>query len=454
MRGARLDDRRVRALSTISWFLLLTAPAAAQAFHGRPPNDYSRTADDNIATRLDDRLAAGELVLDHEPGGRGRLRALLRELGIPTSSQTLVFSRTSLQRHHIGPHNARALYFGPDAYVGWIPGAKALEVAVGDDRLGLVFYTLSQDPAAPARLCRDDSCLRCHASPRTDDEPGLLLRSVFPDPDGEPITSAGETLMDHRAPLVERWGGWLVTGAFAGDHRGNAITSRSDDGDFELVGRTARSLRAIEGMAGFEGFDASRYLADTSDIAALLTLEHQALVHNLTIRATMQVRYLLDKDAQLAELVPPTDAVPDLDGLRPTTRRIVDRLAKQLAAALLFDGEPPLDDREASSDATFDRAYRAQWPLAAGVRLGELDLTRRTMRLPLSPMVLSPAFERLPDVLRRCVLQRLDVAIGRGTPPGTARLTRDERNLLDGHLRELLPGWPPPPRRGSTSRRR
>ncbi|MCA8952994.1 MAG: hypothetical protein KDE27_26015 [Planctomycetes bacterium] len=181
------------------FFLIASAfvvapPAAlpAQHFALRHPVDYHTALDDNAATALNRRLVAGELTLD-PAGPSGRLRALLAALGIPESSQVLVFSKTSLQRHRISPRSPRALYFGRDAYVGWVPGAAALEVAVSDPMLGLVFYTVPQRPDVEPRLRRDDSCLSCHASSRTDDEPGLLLRSVFPDAQGDPIASAGET---------------------------------------------------------------------------------------------------------------------------------------------------------------------------------------------------------------------------------------------------------------------
>ena len=162
---------------------------------GEDNRRQTRAVNASRTESLDARLADGSLELP-SAGRRGRLLALLAALEIPVSSPTLVFSKTSLQRHRISPHNPRALYFNGDAYVGWIPGAAPLEIAVGDDRLGMAFYTLPQDPAEPPRLVRDDSCLRCHASTRTREEPGLLLRSVFPDEDGDPIVDSGNVDVD------------------------------------------------------------------------------------------------------------------------------------------------------------------------------------------------------------------------------------------------------------------
>ena len=343
-----------------------------------------------------------------------------------------MFSKTSLQRHRVSPQNPRALYFGVDAYVGWIPGAASLEVAVGDDRLGLAFYTLSQDPEEAPVLVRDDSCLSCHASARTRDEPGLLLRSVFPDEDGDPIASAGDADMDFRQPFEDRWGGWLVTGEFEGAHRGNGVAVEDGRGGFRVASRSATDLRALAGS-----FTAETYPAPTSDVAALLALEQQATIHNLVVRASMQARYLLQKDATV-------NALLDEQGVRPQTARILDGLAKQLAAALLMDGEADLAPHRAAPAPAFADAFAALWPRSArGTRLGVLDLSRRTFTLPLSPMVHAPAFGRLPELLRARVLRRLEVAIARGVPPGDVRLQRAERDALQAHLAETLSGWRP-----------
>ncbi|MGK0154275.1 MAG: hypothetical protein ACI9SE_001226 [Neolewinella sp.] len=419
--------------------LLLASNAASQAFHTRRPNNYARTDDHNAVTRLNERLASGALQLDTEDTStHGRLRALLKALQVPESSQTLVFSKTSLQRHRISPQNPRALYFNQDVYVGWIPGAASIEVVVGDPKLGLAFYSLPQDTLRPARLTRNDSCLRCHAASRTHDEPGLLLRSVFPDLAGDPIPSAGEADMNFRSPIDERWGGWLVTGQFDGEHRGNNTATRDADGKWTVAARPARDLHTFA-----KDFDADRYLRPTSDIGALLALEQQVTVHNLLVRATHQMRYLLDKDRVLNALL--DDAEHGNDDMRASTQRIADTLAKEIAATLLLDGEATLDKHQAKSDAEFARDFAAMWPTDAdGVQLGELDLAKRTFALPMSPMIHSQAFQRLPTELRRRVFIRLQVAIERGVPPGSVQMDRATRSLLASHLRKTITDWPPP----------
>jgi hypothetical protein len=418
--------------------LVCATDIGAQAFHQRSPNNYKRTVARNDATKLNDRLIAGEIELVAEDGSaRGRLRGLLAALKVPESSQTLVFSKTSLQRHRVSPKNPRALYFNDDIYIGWIPGAASLEVIVGDEELGLAFYTMPQDPSVPARLIRDDSCLSCHAGSRTFEEPGLLLRSVFPDEDGEPIAGAGETDMNFRSPIAERWGGWIVTGQIEAPHRGNDVAYRSGDGLWRVDSRPAKDLNTFA-----SDFPADRYLRATSDIGALLVLEQQAAIHSLLVRAMHQVRYLENKDRILAGMLDSKDA---RGGTSDSTQRIIDELAVKITRAILLDGEVSLREHDVVSDAEFARDYAAMWPASLdGRQLGQVDLIDGLFTLPMSPMIQSRAFLRLPDVLRHRVLARLQVAVERGVPPGNVRIDLKTRRLLESHLRETTVDWPAP----------
>ncbi len=48
----------------------------------------------------------------------GYLPSVLKELGINTDSQALVFSKTSTQVDHIGPGAPRAIYFNDESISG------------------------------------------------------------------------------------------------------------------------------------------------------------------------------------------------------------------------------------------------------------------------------------------------------------------------------------------------
>ncbi len=195
------------------------------AYYTGEPHDQVR--------ELQDRIASGETHLDF--GDKwGYLESVLRELHVPVSSQTLVFSKTSLQVAHISPEHPRALYFGDDVYVGLVHGGL-LEVTAVDPQRGAIFYVMEQKKAARPRFVRkNEECLKCHFSVNTMRVPGFLTRSVFADSSGNPIVEAGAYLTDHRSPLTERWGGWYVTGTLGSDrHMGNVFANGSHKLDRE-----------------------------------------------------------------------------------------------------------------------------------------------------------------------------------------------------------------------------
>ena len=95
----------------ISIILFVTAAAAAAS---------------EPISELQQRLNAGQSKLEFEKD-HGYLVSLLKLLKVPISSQTLVFSKTSLQSERISPKTPRAIYFNDDVYVAWIPGAPLIE---------------------------------------------------------------------------------------------------------------------------------------------------------------------------------------------------------------------------------------------------------------------------------------------------------------------------------------
>ena len=55
----------------------------------------------------------------------------------------LVYSKTALNPQLVSPETPRAVFFNENSYVGWVPGAAALEIAAVDPHKGLMFYTLN-----------------------------------------------------------------------------------------------------------------------------------------------------------------------------------------------------------------------------------------------------------------------------------------------------------------------
>lgn len=420
-------------------FLLLLFAGAAGARdlwaqdYEQPPIRYATTAPNNRVSVVLDRIAAGQIPLEFD-ATFGYLRSLLQQLGIPDASQVLVFSKTSLQRQRIAPYRPRAVYFGEDAYVGYCQQGEVLEVSAVDPALGAVFYTVEQQASVPPKIVRQlDNCLICHSSSQTGNIPGHVLRSLFVDPAGEPILSAGTYRVDQTTPLENRWGGWYVTGTHGPQkHLGNLVIKQ---------GQTPRSADNSAGMnctdlAGY--FDTAQYLTPHSDIVALLVLEHQAQAQNLITRANFVTRQALHYQQTLnQELGEPADHVWE-----STTVRIRSA-CEPLVEYLLFSGETGLV-HPVSGTSQFAQEFMRPGPRdQRGRSLRELDLKHRLFRYPCSYLVYSAGFQQLPQQCRAEVLRRMwEVLTSADPPPKYAHLSPDDRRAILEILRDTLPDLP------------
>ena len=96
-----------------------------------PDIGYGEQANQNAVARLQARLDRGEAKLAFDPT-RGYLDSVLKELAIDASSQTLVYSKTSLQIDLIRAATPRAIYFNDDTYVAWVPHTTSIEIVTMD----------------------------------------------------------------------------------------------------------------------------------------------------------------------------------------------------------------------------------------------------------------------------------------------------------------------------------
>ena len=264
-----------------------------------PAIQYAGATNDPVG-RLAKRLESRQATLAFAPNGLGYLPALLKELDIRADSQVLVFSKTSIQSERISPRTPRAIYFNDDSSVGFVQNGEALELTSLDPKQGIILYSL--DPVRTARpvLGRRDDCLRCHQGPVTLAVPGLLISSVRP-ASGRPGEEHGSAVMtDHRTAFSDRWGGWYVTGTHGSQyHLGN----NPDLTDPVHPGTSSRqNTQNITDLSG--RFDTSRYLVPTSDLVALLVLEHQTRMTNLMIRIGWDMR-IAQHDGKLAAATQP-----------------------------------------------------------------------------------------------------------------------------------------------------
>jgi len=365
---------------------------------------------------------------------KGYLPALLEALGVPVESQMLVFSKTSFQASRINATSPRAIYFSDRVAVGFVHGGEVLEIAAQDPRQGTVFYTLDQDPAlAPSFVRRDDACLQCHLNGATSDVPGLVIRSVYPEPTGMPLFQAGGFISDHRSPIEQRWGGWFVTGQHGSQrHMGNAF-ARDRQNPSELDTSDSLNRRELPLMVRRD------YLSPHSDIVALLVAEHQFRAMNLITRLNFETRLALHQRDLMARVF----GEPSAESAASAQRRIRQQ-ADELLEYLLFVGEAPLA-APIQGSSRFAEVFEKSGPAdGRGRSLRQLHLRSRLFRYPLSYLVYSPAFHNLPPEALGYLSKRLAELLAAPVEEGKyARLSaEDRRNILEilAATRQELPG--------------
>jgi len=398
--------------------LLVASAAAAWAFVesleealyvpvDHPAIQYDKQPPNDPVGRLAKKIESGQVKLDYAPNGWGYLPALLKQLDVPVDSQVLVFSKGSIQVEHISPRTPRAIYFNDDVAVGYVQNGDALEFTGLDPIRGVYLYTLDAPKAAKVEFGRRQDCMRCHEGPPTLAVPGLMVSSVHPRTDARE-GHGSSFITDGRVPVGERWGGWYVTGTTGAQmHYGNniALVDPLHPGD-------ASPNEATQNQTSLSAFfDTSRYLAPTSDIVALMTLEHQTRMTNLLVRIGWDARIAIyDKkwdDAQMNSEI------------------------EQMVTYMLFADEAPLKG-PVTGVSTFTKTFAARGPRdRQGRSLRDFDLKTRLFRYSLSYMIYSAAFDNLPDKARDLVYQRL-----------YARLMAESRADVLEIVRETKPNLP------------
>jgi hypothetical protein len=388
----------VIASAVLAGATLVVAPAAQDrldafvASRDHPAIRYSEDRGSDRVAALEARLQRGDLTLAFD-AENGYLGAMLAALGVPSQSQSLVFSETSAQASHVSLTNPRAIFFGDDVAVGWVRGADVLELAAHDPQQGVIFYTLPQHETTAPRLTRDDSCLLCHQSWETRGVPGMLVLSTFPMAD-DPHAYASGVFMNHTTPYAQRWSGWYVTRARGMvPHRGNLPIVLPAD---ELQSRRPRvQLKSVTGR-----FDLTGYPNACSDIVALSVLAHQAQATNLITRLGWEWRVAESESAYQLSSGPQ---------VTPRVSVAVDELADYLMFADEARLPGPLE-----GGCGFAEQFAAQGPRDANGRsLRDFDLERRIFRYPVSYMVYTPAFDGLPRGAKSLVYARILATLSR-----------------------------------------
>lgn len=393
-----------------------------------PTMHYATAPPSDAISKLAARLEGGTTKL--ELGPRGYLDSLLAALDIDTSSQTLVFSQTSLQSRRISSRTPRAIYFNDDVYVAWVQNGP-LEIASLDPNLGPVFYTLDngpppgeQAPKRPPPFARQiGRCLSCHDSYSLSGGgvPRFIVGSGYTGPAGNLVSHEGWILVDDSTPLQDRWGGWYVTGK-SGDqkHLGNVLIRSQQD--FDRLDELRRgNLDTLDGL-----FDTKPYLTDKSDIVALMILEHQVNAQNAIVRVNFDVRTAIDRERGAGRAKEGYEL--GAEQLSAETRKAIDDAVEPLVRTLLFADETRLTAPVAGDPRFVEQFMSRAIQDPNGRSLRDLDRRTRLFRYPLSYLVYSAAFDALPRAAREAVYRRIAAVLRGGKDDAlVARLRPDER---------------------------
>ncbi|MBB3209850.1 hypothetical protein FHS27_005695 [Rhodopirellula rubra] len=393
--------------------------AAAQLSYEQRPIEYSKATATDPVSALQQRIERGESTLASDTQ-YGYLVSLLTELEIPVSSQTLVFSKTSLQRHLISSANPRAIYFNDDTYVAWIPGAETIEIASTDALLGTVFYTVDQSqPSTPVQVVRKtERCLFCHASSDTGRVPGLMMQSVFVNRNGDRMFPSDSILPNAAGPIETRWAGWFVSGRHGNQsHLGNLMIDRGN----EVSGEVNHGNGNVVDLSKW--FDVSKYLSPHSDLVALLVLQHQVSMHNLLTESNHRARIMIHRSEQRSQ-----KRGQESLGLSAEDEIILDQIAERLVDGVLMVGEVELSE-PVSGTSGFAEAFSERGPHdRSGRSLRELNLQQTVFRYRCSYLIYSESFDALPQPLLDAVYRRLrEVLQGKDTREKYAHLSTRER---------------------------
>jgi hypothetical protein len=387
-----------------------------------PAIQYDKVTPRDPVYRLYEKIEKGQVKLDYAPNGWGYLPSLLKQLDVNPDSQVLVFSKTSIQIDHISPRTPRAIYFNDDVAVGYVQQGEELELTGLDPVRGTYLYTIDTPESDKIGFSRRDDCLRCHQGPVSFGVPGMLISSIQPSSENLRDVHGAAFETDDRVPLSGRWGGWYVTGTTGMQHHlGNNVNLV-----YPLApgGPANYETQNLTDLSKF--FDTSRYLVPTSDIVALMTLEHQVRMTNLITRIGWDARIALEKgklsEAQIEHL---------------------NSEIEQMVTYMVFAHAEPLKE-PVKGVSSFTKTFPQRGPRDhQGRSLRDFDLQTRLFRYPVSYMIYSAAFDDLPSVVKARVYQRLyDVLSGKDQSKPFAHLAAADRRAALEILRDTKPNLP------------
>jgi len=404
----------------MSWSLLVVSISTLLALDSsslhenlpldHPKIEYENTTPDDAVTRLNAAWSKNQKLPQWDSHGFGYLPSLLKAFGISLDTQTLVFSKTSLQATQISPWNPRVIYFNDEVSIGWIPDAPRLEISAIDPKLGAVFYTLDTHKQEEPKIRRQDSCLSCHQGPATSGVPGLFISSVSPNGMGTP-SRRGSVVTDYRTPFPERWGGWYIH-ATKGQQQDRSNAFALNPSAPDVLNQPVNGSGTVNQQKLPLRIDSRSLLSPISDIIALTTLEHQTVATNLLTRLHWESRMGNNTDARIQDLVD----------------------------VFFFKDEAPIPE-PLEGVSTFTKTFPRKGPHdTKGRSLRDFDLQTRIFKYPLSYMIYGVQFQALPQEEKLKVSQKiLSILRSDEEIPQYPHLTKETKTAILEILRETKP---------------
>ena len=400
----------MKRIAIFGIFLCLAGGSSLAAGKGGPVKVGEALVVSRLVSSRQQLIDNGLIELDFAKR-HGYLASVLKAFDVPLQSQLLVFSKTSQLRDHINPENPRAVYFNDQVYVAWVPGTRHIEIAAVEPDIGSVFYELEQKQQKLPKFKRSGRCIECHTASRSLGVPGPLVRSFPTDEEGAVDRSKGVSRVTHSTPIEDRWGGWYATGnARAQLHRGNRFGRKG----VEAEAASVTDLR--------EFLDVAKYPTASSDMVAILVLEHQSHMQNLITRLHRSSVAAMAKDGNI--------------------RQLKDQ-AETLLKYLLFVDEAPLKGPVRGS-TDFARIFQARGINdGKGRSLRDFDLKRRLFKYPCSYLIYSDSFKQMHPAMRDYLWRRLHIILtGQDNSPVYDNLTAVQRRNIREILTATVPALP------------
>ena len=229
----------------------------------------------------------------------------------------------------------------------------------------------------------------------------------------------GESIVDHRTPFKERWGGWYVTGsAGSGTHLGNEVAVNSP-----------KDIAGPVHFASIQMPPRTEFPNSSSDVVSLMVFEHQMHLMNLLTRFGWDLRAVEWREQHSNPIGNASQALTN------DVNELVDYL--------LFVDEAPLPKGIRGSSG-FAQLFSSEGPRdSRGRSLRQLDLRQRLMRYPCSYLIYSEAFDSLPTQGHDIIYRRMwEILSGKERFGKHASLSLTDRRNIVAILIATKPGIP------------